>query len=795
MRYQVKLVVGLLTVGLLLTGSAGVLHSDDPSYEQAVARWPDMPRPITFLGCKDHPDEFGVMWNGNLTLASPTLIDADRRLFQDRKDESLQVSFSVGDKPDFQDRDRDDGSTEPSLAEGYLPITEVRVRKNDVVLEEEAFVSNGENNCLAGAWNDPVFLRVRFTVQEAASGNSPIHLWAQLAKNHIRYAMREVSNVRIDFVAPLYSRKLQASGNSLLDSRGLVVMFAPQGFRFYPELPAALDSIALRESQLDRNLCEFTLPRRTGAVLDLIFPFLPASPEKVTEVRRLDFAEAHLSVKKCWKNEITRGMQVEVPEEALNNLWRFTVPLTFMTADSYPNGDKVLKISSHHYEAVWTTPGAMNIVDLIQRGYLQEAAAYLAPLLDPDRQQPVPNTGASFSSSKGIVGAPKDYVIINWVTDNGANLWAASEYYLLTRDEKFLARSLPAMLGSMEWIARERERTKLRGGPDAGLMPAGRFTDAENQANFFWNDAWTYRGLADVCRVLDAIRHQDAARWARERDDYRATFQKVFSEQVQHTMRWRDPSGKWIPFIPFRLGQSINEPPEYFYLDAGPLILGVVGLVDPGDNTMTWAMKWLTEGPNSSGNPDWQDWSRPASLRFEMSSLEPCYSWNVFLRFLRGEREKFLEGFYSLAAGSVTRKFLGGVEHRNGIQALPATNAVFDTHLRNMLVYENENGQGIDLLRNSPRAWLRPQKQIRVERAQTYFGPISYRVVSFGARIEAEIETPSRMPPQRIQLWLNHPEGKALQAVTINGGVVAPAASNLVEVKNPSGTMKVIAQF
>jgi hypothetical protein len=210
---------------------------------------------------------------------------------------------------------------------------------------------------------------------------------------------------------------------------------------------------------------------------------------------------------------------------------------------------------------------------------------------------------------------------------------------------------------------------------------------------------------------------------------------------------------------------------------------------------MTWALKWLTEGPDSAGNPDWDDWSRPASLRYEMSSLEPCYSWNIYLRFLRGEREKFLEGLYSLAAGSVTRKFLGGVEHRNGIQALPVTNAVFDNHLRNLLVFEDESGQGIDLLRNSPVAWLRPQKQIRVERAETYLGPISYKVVSFGDRIEAEIETPSRMPPQRIRLWLNHPEGRALRAVTINGRVGAPASGNLVEVKNPSGALKVIAQF
>jgi hypothetical protein len=795
MRDQAKRIAGAVTIGLLLTGSAGTLRCEDPSYEQAVARWQEMPRPITFLGCKDHPDEFGVMWNGNLTLSSPELIDADRRMFQGRQDDSLQVSFSVGDKPDFQNRDRDDGSAEPSLARGYLPITQVKIRKNGVVLEQEAFVSNSENSCITGAWNDPVFLRVRFTVMEVGSGSSPIHLWAQLAKNHIHYAMREVSNVRIDFVAPLYARKLQASGNRLLDSRGHLVMFAPQGFRFYPALSPALDSIALRESQLDRNLCEFTLARRAGATLDLVFPFLPVPPDRAAAILKRDFTEARLSVSKCWENEISRGMQVEVPEEALNNLWRFTVPLSFMTADSYPNGDHILKTSSHHYEALWTTPGAMNIVDLIQRGYAQEAAAYLAPLLDPDRQQPVPNTGASFSSSRGFIGTPSDYMLINWVTDNGASLWAASEYYLLTRDEKFLARALPAMLGSLEWIARERERTKLRGGPGAGLMPAGRFTDAENQANFFWNDAWTYRGLAGVCRVLEATGHEDAGRWARERDEYRATFQKTFSEQVQHTMRWRDPAGTWIPFIPFRLGQISPESPQYFYLDAGPLMIGVAGLIEPQDITMTWALQWLTEGPDSTGNPDWDDWSRPASLRYEMSSLEPCYSWNIYLRFLRGERERFLEGVYSLAAGSVTRKFLGGVEHRNGIQAVPTTNAVLDSHLRNMLVFEDQSGQGIDLLRNSPIAWLGPEKRIRVQRAETYFGPLSYTVLSTGARIEADIETPSRMPMEWIRLWLNQPEGKALRSVTIDGKPVAPAASNLVEIRKPSGTLKVVAQF
>jgi hypothetical protein len=72
---------------------------------------------------------------------------------------------------------------------------------------------------------------------------------------------------------------------------------------------------------------------------------------------------------------------------------------------------------------------------------------------------------------------------------------------------------------------------------------------------------------------------------------------------------------------------------------------------------------------------------------------------------------------------------------------------------------------------------------------------MSYRLTSFGARVEAVIESPSRTPPRYIRLWLNHPEGKPLSGATVNGVPVAPSASNLVEIKNPTGTLKVIAQF
>jgi len=797
MRFRDITLALLISSMLLISVRGSERPLLEPSYEQALVRWPDMRRPVTFLGCKNHLDEFGVMWNGNLTLRTLARTDADRRLSQSREDYSLQVSFSVGEKPDYQNRDVEDGATEPSLREGYLPMTQVLLRSKNVVLLQEAFAWNAEGGCNARAWNAPVALRVRFTVQNAGTASSPIRLWAQIAPNHTSYAMSTRRNVRIQPVAPLYKGGLRSTGKALVDSRGGVVMYAEQGFEFYPQLSDALNSLTLRESELDRNLCELKIPAKTGAKLELLFPIRPVSEGDITPVVAVDYDQAGESVMQCWKREISRGMQVQVPEESLNNLWRFNVPLTFITADTYPTGDQVLKTSTHHYEAYWPTPNSMHLQELMQRGYREEVTAYLDPFLDATRRQPVSNTGASFSSTRGFISGPSEHLAISWVSDHGAILWAASEYYLLARDSQFLDRWLPTMLEGLKWIAHEREVTKVRGGRGAGLMPAGRATDASMQSNFVWSDAWTYRGLAAVCRVLKAVGHAETPRWVRERDDYRETFQRTFRAQIERSIRWTDASGAKIPFVPWELKQDDAENLHAFYLDTGPMMLGVAGLVDPGDEILTWAMKWLTEGPDSkSAFPDWSDFLERPSLRFEMSSVEPCYSWNVYLRFLRNERREFLEGFYSLAAGSVSRRFLGGVETRDGIQALPATNAVINNHLRNMLIFEDEAEKGVHLLRNSPAAWLQKGKEVRVRNAETYFGPMSYQVNSAdGQRLEARIEPPQRERLDWIRLYLYHPEGKPLKSVTVNGSRLEPTGKNFVEIKNPSDTLRVDGQF
>ncbi len=770
-------------------------QATEPSYEQAVARWPDMRRPIAFLGCKNHPFEFGVMWNGNISATPGDLItEADRRLFTKTKEEAALISFSIGEHPNFEHRRDDDGSTEPSLLEGDLPVSEVKMRSGDTVLLEEALVVDSLGHASAAAWNSPVFLRLRFQVVEAGAGAGPIHLWAQIASDRVVYAMNARRNVRIPFVAPAYPYTLHGSGADVLDETGRIVLAASKPLRYFPRLPNNLTSVALAETRMDINLCDFEISRHTGEKLDLIFPFSPAVAESLTMLRGISYDQSRAAVASFWKAEEARGMQVEVPDAQLNRLWNYTVPLSFITADTYPNGDDVLKTSPHHYEAYWPTPMSMNLVDLIERGYLAEAKSYLKPFLDKSRYSPVPSSSAW--SNTGYISGPREHLAIPWTGDHGAILWAASEYYLLSRDQDFLKEWLPAMIAGVEWIAKEREHTRLKGGPEAGLIPAARgFDGGSDDQHLVWNDAWMYRALASVTEVLQSIHHKDADRWARERDDYRQCFQAAYRNYVERATRWKDSSGELVSFIPWSFEQMDPRVLHIFYIDCGPMFLGVAGLLNANDPLMTLSMKWLNEGPNAgSADPDWTEYANTPTLRYEMSSVEPCYSWNVYLRFLRNEHDKFLEGFYSLAAGSVSRKFMGGDEHRDGIQDLPVMNSVIDNHLRNMLVFENENGQGLDLLRNSPSAWLRPGKDIRVRGALTTFGAVSYQIHSTDKDVEATIECPSNAGPAWLHLYLYPPENKSIQVAKVNGAS-QPVKDGVVEIQNPTGTIHISAEF
>ena len=402
-------------------------------------------------------------------------------------------------------------------------------------------------------------------------------------------------------------------------------------------------------------------------------------------------------------------------------------------------------------------------------GYHAPAERYLAVFKKYQGTMVPP--GKAYKAHPGYLGTPKAYQAINWLSDNGALLWAFSQHALLSADERFIDAYTPAIIESCEWI---RDSRKITGhGGIEGILPGAVATDEEREVQSIWNDGWNYIGLATAVRLLKKIKHPRAAEFEAEAKDYRAKFHAAFAEAVKQTPTWRDAAGIVHPMAPRSLsGDKDFGINHAFYLDTGPLFLVFTGLIDAEDELLGSNRMWFREGPpRQSYRDDGNCWQRP-SLQREMSSCEPCYSWVFFHSWQLGDRTKFLEGMYSLFAGASSRQTFTVCETRGGhtaiIHCLPsvwlARLSVIDDQIR-----EEE----LHLLRLMPLAWLRSDKEARFQNMPTEFGAVGLtaKLGPDGRELLVNFAPKFRTAPKKIVLHI--PPVKGLHAVLLNGKPLA----------------------
>ncbi len=136
-------------------------------------------------------------------------------------------------------------------------------------------------------------------------------------------------------------------------------------------------------------------------------------------------------------------------------------------------------------------------------------------------------------------------------------------------------------------------------------------------------------------------------------------------------------------------------------------------------------LKWFREGHRRKSTD-----TTPTAGIFraapEMSSCEPCFSWNVFHSHQSGDRQHYLEGMYSLFAGAVSRQTQTICETRGGVTGLAA--ATLMVYLARLAVVDDQIQEGsLHLLRMTPAAWLEGNGST-FERLPTEFGPVSIDV-------------------------------------------------------------------
>jgi hypothetical protein len=121
----------------------------------------------------------------------------------------------------------------------------------------------------------------------------------------------------------------------------------------------------------------------------------------------------------------------------------------------------------------------------------------------------------------------------------------------------------------------------------------------------------------------------------------------------------------------------------------------------------------------------------------------------------------------------------------------------FLERFREMLVYED--GDTLWLARAVPKDWLAQGKRLAVSNAPTYFGPLSYTILSDvdNGVITATIEVPSRVAPSAIILRVRHPRSAPIKSVTVNGKAWSKfdAKSETVRLTGLKGSVEVRVSY
>jgi len=758
----------LLCFALRLLAAAANGRSDssetaaEPNLEIACQWWRDLENIWTPIGWKDHAFRFNVLFDGTL-LAVPT-----RHKNHAGGNPGVQITF--GSEPRHLQPGPDDTSVKQGWRDCAAPVLWSEWASQGFLLRQEVFAHvPGAKEVETGV--EPLFAWVRLSVRDACDGlplSQKVDFLMKINAPFVTHTMARRYNIRFVPERSQYPKSLMPdaqaydprTGLRLLEEGGRVRLGIPAGqkavLRFAAKKPTDRDS-----------LLSLQLDGRKGNHVDLLVPVLPVEKAVFDTELALGFDKALDEANRFWSSTPATAARVSVPEGYINDLIRRNLQFAEIIAEKNPDtGDYSTLTGSWCYShGLWATPGAMELNFLDILGYHAVVEKYLRVF--KKQQGTIVAPGPSYKLHPGYLSSPKTLTSIDWLSDHGALLWAIAEHALLTTDEKFIAEWLPVVVKACEFIKDSRRIEGHGGAP--GIMPPAVATDQKKPLQAVWNDGWCYKGLLTAVRLLKQRQHPRAAEFEAEARAYRKAFQKALWAKAATMPTWTDARGKVHRQVPTGLvGEQENQLRHAFHLDTGPLFLVFSGLMDADDDLMRSTLLWFREGPQTKFYRHDADFAQVPCLHHEMSSCEPCYSWNVFHPWQSGDRLRFLEGMYSLFAGAYSRQTYSMCETRHGITgvcpcALPA-------YLARLAVADDQIKEGeLHLLRLAPLAWLRTDAAATFENMPTEFGPasLSVKLSPDGKELRVTFADRFRIAPKRIML--HAPPVKGLKRITLNG--------------------------
>ena len=528
-------------------------------------------------------------------------------------------------------------------------------------------------------------------------------------------------------------------------------------------------------------------------------PYVPLAGEvEKAALARLDFAAERSALAGYWSRRLNESARLITPEPVLNAFYRADAGHLLINCEREPNSTRrFARVGSFSYGA-YGNESCMMVVDLDRRGYHREAQECLDAWLHYQGTVALPG---DFSSKDGVLYGAGGYESGGYNQHHGWILWMLAEHYRFTRDQAWLKTAAPGILAGAEWIIRETKRTANRHPLERGLLPAGSLEDIGDWWTWLSTSCYTWRGLDSAAWALEQLKHPESKRVRREADAFHASLLTNFHEASDRSPVVRLRDGTSVPKIPsyvHRRGRSFGWICETL---EGAMHLLITGAIDPNSAEALWIIKDYEDNLYLSNQYGYrlenfeQEWFGRGGM-----SMQACLLLDVEPYLYRDDVKHALRALFNALAVSHFPDV-----HMNTEHALPEMGDWRGDHykssdesnacgwLRDLFVRE----QGDDLLIGQaiPRVWLKPGERCGMERAQTYFGPVSVIYASTEQEITTQIQGPARNPPRRIRMRFRSPTEHPIASVTLNGKTYKHFSQDWVDLPGNIGKAEISARF
>jgi len=650
------------------------------------------------------------------------------------------VKFRVG--PDaFLFGSLPDRVSEPTLAEGWMPIAEIRYTHRTPV-QSEGMVP------LASATKPrpPEIYRL-----EAFAGTAPESAYHCVV--FVKFDLAQGSNglitAEVDLPPPL-----TLTNGVLLDAASRVV--------------AAFDSSWKRER--GRMVARL----RPDGAATLAVPCIPLEAGSSLSVSPTIYAAQRAACAATWKELLARGMQVEAPETLVNHAWRNALCQNFQLI----NHGQLRYSTGNQYDRIYSAEGSDAAMALLDWGYEREVRRLMGPLFDFTR--------------KNLELHQASFKINNVV-----------RYYWQTRDASVVRELRPRWEPEAERFI--RDRTGPSGLYPKEQYCGDIFTPVQslNVNSKAWRAlrdlgallgelgeseaARRYAGEAAKFRpvVLRAIAHAAAQTTTPPFVPIALDGGEPVHDPILHCRI----GGYWNIIIGYTVGSGIFPPgsdeetwiPRYQEQHGG-IFLGMV----------------------TCGAAQFNFWTGPQRVnplygtRYALDTLRRDDPERALVSFYGMLAQGLTRNTFIGGEGCT----LMPADPRGRFFYCPPNSAA-SAHVLSMLRYmlvqdwdldDDGKPETLRLGFATPRRWLEDGKTIKVERAPTAFGPVSVKLASRLAegKVMAEVELPQRNLPARALLRVRLPAGWQVASVQGPNGRIGADQLGTVDLSALKGKVSLV---